>query len=207
MRGQYLWFSGTTPPPYFKMAAIHPLSEQRRGDASGNSLACSSWQENCFSKLQGRFPPTSQKPRLCQMPPLLPTSCNVNRESENLAFLGLPSKPCSLPQEADRWDTSGHPCPWVWSVRSTGQMEGRRRERIGSWGGYLFPWLPPCVAAAGRQRFEASVRWWPPLGRVASPFRPRDARLPLMPSASLLRPAAQASGVWSWGRQGALKWF
>lgn len=38
---------------------------QNKGEATGNQLACSSGQENPFSKPQGRFPLTSHKTQLC----------------------------------------------------------------------------------------------------------------------------------------------
>ena len=78
-----------------------------------------------------------------------------------------------------------------------GGKEERKDRVLG--GRVSFPLTP---TLCGRSR-QAAVRSFcqvvvsPWQGRLSFPFRPRDARLPLMPSASLPRPAAQASGVWS----------
>ena len=157
--------------PYFGVSRWQLyICFQNKGEATSNQLACSSWQENPFSKPQGRFPLTSHKTQLCQVACLLCTSFKGNQESENLAFPGLPSKRCSLPQEADRGEARGLPFFWFgsWAVLGRCREGGEQENGLGEES--ISP-LGSALCGCGRQAaYAVSVRRSSPPQQVIADF-------------------------------------
>ena len=101
---------------------------------------------------------------------LLCTSFKGNQESENLAFPGLPPKPCSLPQEADRGETRGLPFFWFgsWAVLDRCREGGEQENSLGEES--ISP-LGSALCGCGRQAaYAVSVRRSSPPQQVIADF-------------------------------------